>query len=436
MGFAPREGLKRHINGDQVTGTQLTFGEHATQSGICSICTKCGLCEIGKRAATGHTLFPEPFGTTQFGAEKVMPGLQDLQIIPELYGPNIIFKKVKVKGKLGGFDVKAPISVAAMGSTIVAHTHGAVLAEGAAKAGIPLVIGENVVATYGKEGLIGRMKPFLDAYDGKGAIIVQCQDHDESIGVGKIAKDNGVHALEVKVGQGAKQGLGGEIKFEGDDKAKKYTEMGYTIIKNPDGSYQRHANPGSLSNDEFRKKLEHFAAYELPLWVKTGLGHGLIDLIKIVDEVNKDLGGVVKNFTVDGFGGGTGMSPWLVMNECSIPSAALFNALDFKPSFDLTLAGGYNSGFDVAKGLMIGANGISMGRPFLIAANKVQNGEKLGAQAIVNYVDSLIEDIQMVGAIEKQTDAKGLVGRKTHLFATSKEVGELFGVSYRPKQVL
>jgi isopentenyl diphosphate isomerase/L-lactate dehydrogenase-like FMN-dependent dehydrogenase len=436
MPFAPRKGLNRHINGDQATGTNLTFGEHASQGGVCSICTKCGACEIGKRAETGTTMFPEPFGSCQFGAEKAMPGIHDLQIMPELYGPNIVFKKVRTETTLGGFKVRAPIAVAAMGSTMVAHVHGAVLAEGAAKAGIPMTIGENVVASYGEQGLVARIQPFLKSYDGKGAIIVQCQDHDEAAGAGKIAKKAGAHGIEVKLGQGAKQGLGGEIKFEGKENADKFRKMGYIIIENPDGSFQRHANAGSISDDELRKKLEHFASYGLPLWVKTGVGRGLVRLVKAIDESNKELGGVVKNLTIDGFGGGTGMSPWLVMNECSIPSILALQAIDFKPSFDITVAGGFTNGIDGGKALMMGANGFAMGRPFLIAANKTSKSRKLGAQGVVNFVDSLVDDLQMACAIQKQENIKGLRNRRANLFAMSREAGELFGVPFEAKKAL
>lgn len=435
--YSYERGLRRHYNADIVTRTRLSFGQHAGPGGICSICIMCGNCEIGKQAKDAKPHFPEPFGN-QFGAEKILPNIEDLQIMPELYGENIIFEKVKTDCELGGFKVKMPLSCASMGSTKVAHDRGTELAKGCARAGIPMGIGENVVITHGKKGLRDRMQPYLDNYKKHGALIVQANMHDQKMGVFELAKSYGAHAIELKLGQGAKQGLGGEITFSGEKAAQKYRKYDYTIIKNPDGTYQRHAMPGSLSDEELRDTVLKYAKLDLPIWIKISIGKGLLHFLKTVDELNEEHGSLVKCVTVDGFGGGTGMSPWLVMNEHSLPSGSIFSVLDFKPNFDILLAGGYASGADVAKGMMLGAKGISMGRPLLIAVNTPNEKTKkpLGAKGIVNYTTAIKKELQMVCATQKISEICELAGKKDTLFSLSNEAENMFGVNKLTRKVL
>jgi glutamate synthase domain-containing protein 2 len=149
----------------------------------------------------------------------------------------------------------------------------------------------------------------------------------------------------------------------------------------------------------------------------------------MLDRIKKEQGIPLKCLTVDGFGGGTGMSPWLVMNETSIPSGSLFSALRNKPDFDIVLAGGYNTGFDVAKGMMLGANGIAMGRAFLIAAVEKEKG-------IINYVKALEEELQIACAIQRVNTVDSLTGRRKNLYALSEEAEKMFGISRKNEDIL
>ncbi len=414
--------LRRHQNADIATRTKLTFEEHACQGGICSMCTMDGNCEIGQKARTGRTVFPEPFAVAQFGGEKRLPNIEDIQILPELYGDSIVFKNVSTEMKIGSFKFSVPISVAAMGSTKVAHLRGAMLAEGAAKAGIGVVIGENVLATYGDAGLKERIQPFLDNYKKYGAMIVQGNGEDIKQGVFEKGAALGAHAIEVKIGQGAKQGLGGEIKFEGDEQAEKYRKLGYIVIKNKDGTYQRHVQPGSLSDEHLKKNIIKYSELNLPIWVKTGMGTGILKLISTLQELKKEQGIRIECLTIDGFGGGTGMSPWLIMNEMSVPSATIFSMVEEKPEFDVLLAGGYNNGLDIGKAMMLGANGASMGRPFLIAANVAK------AEGVVNYCEAIKEELQMLCATQKATSVEKIIGRKQNLYPLDAQAAHMFGL--------
>ncbi|NOZ81605.1 MAG: hypothetical protein GXO63_00415 [Candidatus Micrarchaeota archaeon] len=421
--------MRRHSNADVVSRTRLTFKDHASQSGLCSICIMDGLCEIGLKAKTGKTIFPQPFGTAQFGAEKKLPNIEDIQILPELFGEGVEFKKVKTDVTIGGFDFSAPLSIAAMGSTKVASDLGKILSEGAARSGIGIVIGENVLATYGKSGLKARIEPFLENYTKKGAILVQGNANEIKAGVFETGIELGAMGIEIKLGQGAKQGLGGEIKFSSKEEAEKYRSMGYTVIENPDGTFERHASPGNLTENELRDIVIKYSDLEVPVWIKTGMGRGIVKLIDLLESINEECGGRISCLTVDGFGGGTGMSPWLIMNETSVPSAFLFRERK-TASFDILLAGGYADGTDVAKAMMLGASGVAMGRPFLIAANAGNFHEPSvsGPDGIVNFVNALKEELQMVCASQRVSSVSELIGRRENLFPLSDEAAQCFGL--------
>jgi len=428
---APIKGLRRHYNADIVSGTKLSFPEHSASSGLCSNCIKCGICEVGKKAKIGTTIFPEPFGTTQFGAEKRLPNIYDLQIIPQLIGKEVIFEEVSTATKIGSFSSSIPVSIAAMGSTIVAHKHGADLSRGAAEAGIPTVIGENVLASYGENALKERIKAFLDSYDKKkGAIIVQANIEDRKQGVFEKAVSFGAMAIEIKLGQGAKMCLGGEITFVESELAEKYKKLGYKVIQKSPTVFQRHSSPGSISKEELKQTVLKYKSLKVPIWIKTGIGRGILQLIEWIEELNKKEKAGVTCLTIDGFGGGTGMSPWLIMNETGIPSASVLQFLNKKYSFDIAIAGGYSDGTDAAKALMLGANSVSLGRAFLIAAAV---GKEKG---IKNYCSALKEELQMVCATQRASSVQEIIGKKQNLFALKEEAAKMFGLSCEPKDVL
>jgi imidazole glycerol phosphate synthase subunit HisF len=427
--FSGLEGARFHKNACIITGTKLFAAEHSATSGLCANCIMCGLCEVGKKAKTGRTLFPGPFGNTQFGAEKRLTSMEDLQIMPELYGTGMFFTKTTAETTLGGFRCSVPLAIAGMGSTKVASDLNDELTIGAAKAGITRVIGENYFITFGVE----KLKHTIDIFKqnqkkGYGAIIIQINANEHKLGLPALAAKLGAHGIEFKLGQGAKQGLGGEIQFEGEDLAKKYLEAGYEVIKKADGTYERHAFPGSMSDNSLRETLVEYAKLNIPIWVKVGMGIGIVKLIESLEKIKQEDNVPIKCLTVDGFGGGTGMSPWLVMNEMNMPSGALFTVLKKKPSFDILLAGGLSTGFDIAKAMMLGADGASMGRPFLIAAKQ--------PDGIENFCKALGEELRMVAVTQKLDSAAKIVGKRKSLFALSKEAKNMFGITTEPKDML
>jgi glutamate synthase domain-containing protein 2 len=327
---------------------------------------------------------------------------------------------------MGGFKCSLPVSIGAMGSTKVASTIADTVSKGAAEAGIVRIIGENIMATFGKEGLKCMIDPFLNHYEELGAIIVQASYTDMKLKALETGVELGAQAIELKFGQGAKQGLGGEITFEGKIYAKKYDDLGYLILEHDEKTFERHTHPGSLIRQSFMEQLKKYSELNVPIWIKIGIGNGIYEFLKLCQEAKKKENIKIKCVTIDGHGGGTGMSPWAIMNETSLPSiAALEKANKMKLDFDLLVAGGFTDGVDVAKAIMLGANGVAMARPFLIAANTDKT------KGILNFVKALKEELRMVCTTQRVYDVKELRKNRKNLIALCGSASKMFGLAQK-----
>jgi glutamate synthase domain-containing protein 2 len=322
-----------------------------------------------------------------------------------------------------------PVIVAALGSTRVAHSFGKEIAVASAKAGIPMVIGENVMTTYGIQGLKSRIKPYLDNYEKIGAVIVQGNVEEIKQNIFEKAVELGANGIEIKLGQGAKGGLGGEVVFEDPKEAEKYRKLGYMIIKRADGKFERHCSPGSVTEKILRDLLTKYSNLKVPIWIKIAVGNGIIDFVKLCQRIVKEEKVLLKAITIDGFGGGTGMSPWLIMNETSLPSiSALPEINKLKLDFDILVSGGFVDGISVAKALMLGAKAVGMGRALLISAKVAKE------KGILNFVKALKEEIQMVCATQRIENVNELKNKRENLIALSQEASILFDLKQKIKR--
>jgi len=335
-------------------------------SGMCTTCVDgcVGMCEIGKSAYRGpEMIYPQPFGIITTASQKDYPvDLSHFTILGRCAGVwgveedsnKALFPKVDIEtsfGKPGINEVKCklPIEIAAMGSTNVAKNNWAGLAAGAAISGIGLWIGENVCgmdmeAKYQDGKLLDgpelawRVKCYRDwQTEGYGDVIVQANVEDTMLGVQEWAiKHLGVTTVEMKWGQGAKD-IGGEVKIRDLKKAQELKRRGYVVLPDPmdpiiieafnRGSFhefERHSRVGMVSLDGFLKRVEELRkAGAKRITLKTG-AYRPVDLaraLKYASIAELDL------LTVDAAGGGTGMSPWRMMNEWGIPGVELHSML-------------------------------------------------------------------------------------------------------------
>lgn len=391
----------------KINATAATLTKNRTEdsivptSGMCATCIDgcIGMCEIGKSAYRGHeVIYPQPFGTITSAGEKQYPvDYSDFNIMSGVVGAQgieadsdkAIFPAVNLEVRFGhdnGLKFKLPFIIPGIGSTNVAKNNWEGLAIGTALAGTGLTIGENVVGmdmeSVIDNGIIThtvdlkrRVKLFTDNQrDGYGAIIVQANVEDTRLGVQEYAlKELGVEVVELKWGQGAKN-IGGEVKIKDLKKAQKLYERGYVVLPNPtdphvikafeNGSFtefERHSRIGMVTEESFASRVDELRkAGAKYIFLKTGAyGPATLALaVKFASKYKIDL------LTVDAAGGGTGMSPWRMMNEWGVPPVELHSLLysytkklsdkgEHVPA--LALAGGFTLEDQIYKGLALGA---------------------------------------------------------------------------------
>ena len=315
-------------------------------------------------------IYPRDFGTNTSGSANIDAegvGYHALRIQGYAYGASgldgrlkqnaddCIFPNVSVETRFGNeieTKCRVPMMTGALGSTFIAAKYWDSFSIGAALCGFPIVVGENVVG-IDKQAEIdkGRIKSapemdrrvdtFLRYYDGYGAIIVQMNVEDTKNGVAEylIDKYGDRVIIELKWGQGAKD-IGGEIQVTDIDYARFLKKRGYVVDPDPEDpvvcaafehhaitSFARHSRLGGTDQDSTGQVQEAFMAEVARL---RGLGFKRISLktgsygmealamaIRFSADAKLDL------LTIDGSGGGTGMSPWNMMDHWGVPSLPL-----------------------------------------------------------------------------------------------------------------
>ena len=464
------------INASAATLTKnRTEGTISQLSGMCATCVDgcIGMCEIGKSAYRGHeVIYPQPFGIITSGSEKAYPvDLSHFTIIGGVEGAwgiepdsdKALFSNVDLEQTIGRdkkIKLKIPLIIPGLGSTAIAKNNWEGLAIGAALAGIPLTIGENVCGMDPTSEIVnGKIlhSPELEwrvnlykewQQDGYGAIVVQANVEDTHLGVHEYAISKlDVDAVELKWGQGAKN-IGGEVKIKDIKRAQMLKERGYIVLPDPTDpiviksfengnfkEFERHSRVGMVTEIDFLnrvKELRDLGAKHI--FLKTGAYRpfALAQAIKFASKAEIDL------LTVDAAGGGTGMSPWRMMNEWGIPEVEIHSLLyryadklankgEHVP--DIAVAGGFSFEDQIMKGLAMGApyvKLIGMARAPLAAAMVGKTiGARIDEKEVPVYVSRFgdsKEEIFVTGSTLKQKLGKkfkelptGPIGLYTYL---------------------
>ena len=438
------------------------------ESGLCTLCrADCtGRCETWLSSMVGRKLlYPRDFGSIttgsantthigvsynslriqgyNYGAYGLPPGLSDS-------ADDCVFPNVSVETEFGTQEKtksRVPIMTGALGSTFIAAKYWNSFAIGAALVGFPIVIGENVVGIDRKAKIENgkiidapeldrRIQTYLRYYDGHGAIIVQMNVEDTRNGVAEYVIDKyGDQAIiELKWGQGAKD-IGGEIQVNSLDYALFLKERGYIVDPDPAKpevqeafkaraitSFARHSRLGytDLSSsgqveESFMKSVEHLRGLGYKrVTLKTG-SYGMEALamsIKYASKTNMDL------LTIDGSGGGTGMSPWNMMESWGVPSLFLHSkAYEYakiladrgEKVVDLSFAGGLAREDHIFKALALGAPFVKlvcMGRSLMIPGflgSNIEGVFKPDKRAELNsHWDKLPNAVSQVGTYPEE----------------------------------
>ncbi len=416
-------------NANDATQTTNRSKSVVPGSGLCTRCTDgCrGNCEVFKSSFRGReVIYPGPFGEVTAGGDKDYPidyshlNIQGYAMgakgLPEgvVGNPdNTLFPEVSTMTEFGyenKVKMKVPMFTGALGSTEIARKNWEHFAVGAAISGVSLVCGENVCGidpalerdANGKVTRSPDMERRVESYrryhQGFGDILVQLNVEDTRLGVAEyVVEKLGVETVELKWGQGAKC-IGGEIKVDSLDRALELQKRGYLVTPDPSNpaiqaafhdtaikQFERHSRLGFVDEEEFYnsvKYLRELGAKRVTL--KTGAYpmRELAMAIKWASNAKIDL------LTIDGAPGGTGMSPWRMMEEWGVPTFylqcmtnELVERLRLKGAYvpDIAIAGGFSAEDHIFKVLALGAphtKAVCMGRALMIPGFVGKNIER------------------------------------------------------------
>jgi glutamate synthase domain-containing protein 2 len=235
-------------------------------------------------------------------------------------------------------------------------------------------------------------------------------------------------AIEVKIGQGAKPGMGGHLL------AEKVSPEVAEIRGIPLGTdalsparFLDATREGDLA--KHIELLREVTDWRVPIIVK--LGPGRVDEdVKIAAEAGADI------ISVDGMEGGTGAAPEVVIEHTGVPTlASLVQAVNglkeigLKDEVDLIITGGIRSGADVAKAMAMGADAAYIGTGAMIAMGcracrmcytgkcpvgvatqdpllRERMDLDLSAMRVANYIKSMTEETKMLAQLTGHNDIR------------------------------
>lgn len=390
-------------------------------SGLCTRCVDgCkGSCDIWLSSFRGReVLYPGPFGEITAGADKDYPidyshlniqgyavGAKGMPEGVEIGPDTAVFSDVNTETEYGWTDkvkMRLPIFTGALGSTEIARANWEHFAIGAAISGITLVCGENVCGvdpalvrdSNGKvtesPEMDRRIETYRKFHEGYGEILVQLNVEDTRIGTAEyVASKHNLETIELKWGQGAKC-IGGEIQVKTLERAIELKNRGYIVLPDPTQpdvqaafkagaikEFERHSRLGFITKEGFLEEIDRLRDIGFKrITLKTGAYSAteLAMAIRYGSEAKIDL------LTIDGAPGGTGMSPWPMMNEWGIPTFYIEAlAYDFCQKLtrkgmkvpDIAIAGGFSDEANVFKAVAMGSphvRAVCMGRGLMIPA--------------------------------------------------------------------
>ncbi|MHA6757545.1 glutamate synthase-related protein [Streptacidiphilus sp. PAMC 29251] len=352
---------------------------------------------VRRRARDGAAaVFPplDEYGTAVYGSgpERPEDAIDALRLVPPVFMPSRLAKlielgreplysDVRLESDFGGLHSPLPVYVSALGSTRVAGGSLA-LSRQAGRIGLPMVIGENVAPMNGfrsssddhRKGLLERIHAYLEELpDGRGGLCVQQSTEDANSEVwNQVYSDPAVSGLlatgrlvfEMKVGQGAKPGLGGLTMISED--AVPGLDDQYAIERLGAGSTVLRAScPGTFTEEIFRQQI-HLMRNNYPrarCWVKLFPGRDVGPAADVAWRAGADA------VTVDGAEGGTGWAPTSFLDHVGLPLAECLRRVDTTGG-TLLASGRMWNGPRAVKALALGASAVGLGRAALVAVDE------------------------------------------------------------------
>jgi methylamine---glutamate N-methyltransferase subunit C len=368
---------------------------------------------VRARARTGTAeLFPpvESYGRAVFGADPTRGDSSDpldrMRIAQPVFMPERLEKlielgrepmpgDVELATTIGGFRSPVPVFCSALGSTDTGGELGAALSRQAGRLGLPMVIGENVVPVsgYGRDSetpaqrsLLSRITAYAEHVpDGLGGVAVQQSTEDADAEVWNLAYsdpaaqpllDSGRLAFELKVGQGAKPGVGGMTVLATAAAEALADRFNISDVMGDPDHRLRSASPGTFTDEILRQQIR-LMRNNYPrarVWVKLHPGRDVAHAAAVAWAAGADA------VTVDGAEGGTGWAPLPLLHHVGLPLGECLDRIGQyhadadqafgRPDGCLLATGRIWEGTRVVKCLALGATAAGLGRAALLAVDE------------------------------------------------------------------
>jgi hypothetical protein len=389
---------------------------------------------VRRRAREGAAaVFPpvEEYGTTLFGAGREPAahggpgpdGIDACRLVPPVFMPRRleklidlgrepVYADVSLRSAFGGFESPLPAFLSALGSTRAASA-GSALASQAGRLGLPMVIGENVAPMSGfrpddeRRTLLDRLGAYAGAVpDGLGGVVVQQSTEDANAEVwNHVYSDpaalsllqSGRLAFELKVGQGAKPGLGGMTLVD-EDTSRRLGDQYVMEPLAPGGPVLRCSSPGTFTAEILRQQI-HLMRNNYPrarCWVKLLPGRDVAEAAAVAWRAGADA------VTVDGAEGGTGWAPGIFLEHVGLPLYECLRALrppgqsPEAPDGALLVTGGMRDGARIVKALALGARAAGFGRAALVAVDEDPE------RGLIRFIESIALELRfLISALGK-----------------------------------
>jgi glutamate synthase domain-containing protein 2 len=247
-------------------------------------------------------------------------------------------------------ELETPIMFSAMSYGSISYNACLSLARAASESG-----------TYWNTGE-GGLHP--DFYRFKDRTIVQVASGRFGVHSGYL--DAGA-AIEVKIGQGAKPGIGGHLPGEKVTDEISRTRM---IPAGTDAiSPAPHHDIYSIEDlKQLIFALKEATNYSKPISVKIAAVHNVVPIASGAVRAGADI------VAIDGYRGGTGAAPWMIRNNVGIPIEFAIAAVDhrlrvegIRHNASLVVAGGFRNSADIVKAIALGADAVYIATSALIA---------------------------------------------------------------------
>lgn len=355
-----------------------------------------------------------------FGTERRLPNFDDILILPAQASISPVDKyreSCNTSVTLGTrysenpLVLETPVLIAGMSFGALSKECKLGLAKGSSLVGS--------CANTGEGGMLPEEREYADK------LIVQYSSGRFGVSSNYL---NVSDAIEVKIGQGAKPGMGGHLM------AEKVSPEVAEIRGIPLGTdalsparFLDATREGDLA--KHIELLREVTDWQVPILVKLGPGRVNED-VKIVAEAGADI------ISVDGMEGGTGAAPEVVIEHTGVPTlASLIQAvrgleeIGMKDEIDLIITGGIRSGADVAKSIALGADAVYIGTGAMIAMGcracrmcytgkcpvgvatqdpllRERLDVELGAMRVANYIKSMTEETKMLAQLAGHDDIR------------------------------